>query len=171
MELSPINQIEDRKPTLTADGLVQTSNSPFEQTSTTTTTTAAVTAVTAASAAATTTTTTVSQETQTSNGIGIGIGGPLTVDQLDIEILPIIYDIVRCVEKDPLENAVKLRESQDCNHKIFELQKRFDSAREQIKQLPGIDYNKEEQLQRLELLRSQLKLKQQLIRKYKDNEF
>lgn len=69
MELSPINQVEDRKPTLTADGLVQTSNSPFEPT------------------------TTVSQETQTSNGIGIG--GPLTVDQLDIEILPIIYDIVR----------------------------------------------------------------------------
>nr|XP_032292554.1 mediator of RNA polymerase II transcription subunit 9 [Drosophila virilis] len=170
MELSPINQIEDRKPTLTADGLVQTSNSPFEPTAAaTTTTTTAAAAAAATATAATTTTTTVSQETQTSNGIGIG--GPLTVDQLDIEILPIIYDIVRCVEKDPLENAVKLRESQDCNHKIFELQKRFDSAREQIKQLPGIDYNKEEQLQRLELLRSQLKLKQQLIRKYKDTEF
>lgn len=28
MELSPNNQIEDRKPILTADGLVQTSNSP-----------------------------------------------------------------------------------------------------------------------------------------------
>lgn len=54
---------------------------------------------------------------------------------------------------------------------IFELQKRFESAREQIKQLPGIDYNKEEQQQRLELLRSQLKLKQQLIRKYKGTEF
>ncbi|XP_002004971.3 mediator of RNA polymerase II transcription subunit 9 [Drosophila mojavensis] len=175
MELSPINQIEDRKP-LIADGLVQTSNSPFEQqTSATTTTTTAASTAAAATAAATTATTTatttISQETQTSNGIGIGIGGPLTVDQLDIEILPIIYDIVRCVEKDPLENAAKLRESQDCNHKIFELQKRFESAREQIKQLPGIDYNKEEQLQRLELLRSQLRLKQQLIRKYKDTEF
>ncbi|EDW71965.1 uncharacterized protein Dwil_GK10692 [Drosophila willistoni] len=158
MELSPVNQslIEDRKPILTADGLVQTSNSPFEPA--------------------------ISQETQTSNGIGGGSGGgsgsgsgsvsgQLTVDQLEIEILPIIYDIVRCVEKDPLENAVKLRESQDCNHKIFELQKRFESAREQIRQLPGIDYNKEEQLQRQELLRSQLKLKQQLIRKYKDTEF
>lgn len=81
MELSPINQIEDRKPTLTADGLVQTSNSPFDPNAATTT--------------ATTTTTTVSQETQTSNGIGNGNSGPLTVDQLDIEILPIIYDIVR----------------------------------------------------------------------------
>lgn len=86
MELSPINQIEDRKPTLTADGLVQTSNSPFDPN-------AAAAATTAAAAAATTT---VSQETQTSNGIGNGnSGGPLTVDQLDIEILPIIYDIVR----------------------------------------------------------------------------
>lgn len=81
MELSPINQIEDRKPTLTADGLVQTSNSPFDPN--------------AATTATTTTTTTVSQETQTSNGIGNGNSGPLTVDQLDIEILPIIYDIVR----------------------------------------------------------------------------
>lgn len=60
MELSPNNQIEDRKPILTADGLVQTS---------------------------------ISQETQTSNGIGGQ--SQLTVDQLDIEILPIIYDIVR----------------------------------------------------------------------------
>ncbi|ALC40576.1 MED9, partial [Drosophila busckii] len=145
MELSP-SQI-DRKPTLTADGLVQTSNSPFEPTTT-------------------------SAETQTSNGGGgVNTGGPLTVDQIDVEILPLIYDIVRSVEKDPLENAVKLRESQDCNHKILQLQKRFESAREQIRQLPGIDYNKEEQQQRLELLRSQLKLKQQLIRKYKDTEF
>lgn len=54
---------------------------------------------------------------------------------------------------------------------ILELQKRFESARAQIRQLPGIDYNKEEQLQKLELLKSQLKLKQQLIRKYKDIQF
>lgn len=86
MELSPVNQIEDRKPTLTADGLVQTSNSPFDPN-------AAASATTATAAAATST---VSQETQTSNGIGNGnSGGLLTVDQLDIEILPIIYDIVR----------------------------------------------------------------------------
>lgn len=54
---------------------------------------------------------------------------------------------------------------------ILELQKRFESARAQIRLLPGIDYNKEEQLQKLELLKNQLKLKQQLIRKYKDNKF
>lgn len=54
---------------------------------------------------------------------------------------------------------------------ILELQKRFEAARAQIRLLPGIDYNKEEQLQKLELLKNQLRLKQQLIRKYKDKEF
>ncbi|XP_067629497.1 mediator of RNA polymerase II transcription subunit 9-like [Eurosta solidaginis] len=83
-------------------------------------------------------------------------------------ILPVIYEIIRCVEKDPLDNAAKQRESQEGSQKILELQKRFDIARAEVKQLPGIDYNKEEQLNKLELLRNQLLLKQQLIRKYKD---
>lgn len=54
---------------------------------------------------------------------------------------------------------------------VLELQKRIESARNQIKQLPGIDYNIEEQLQRLETLRNQLTLKQQLIKKYKNTSF
>ncbi|XP_055374183.1 mediator of RNA polymerase II transcription subunit 9 [Condylostylus longicornis] len=94
--------------------------------------------------------------------------GTLTVDQLDIEILPVIYDIIRCVEKDPIDNAAKQKESQECSQKILELQKRFESARTQIKQLSGINYNKEDQLQQLDLLKNQLKLKQQLIKKYKN---
>lgn len=95
----------------------------------------------------------------------------LTVDQLDIEILPTIYEIIRCFEKDPVDNTAKQRESQDCSQKVLELQKRLDSARAQIKQLTGIDYNKEEQIQRLESLRKQLALKQQLIKKYKNIQF
>lgn len=54
---------------------------------------------------------------------------------------------------------------------ILELQKRLDIARQQIRQLPGINYNKEEQLQRLETLRNQLVLKQKLIKKYKHAQF
>uniref|UniRef100_A0A1A9WQP1 Mediator of RNA polymerase II transcription subunit 9 n=1 Tax=Glossina brevipalpis TaxID=37001 RepID=A0A1A9WQP1_9MUSC len=104
------------------------------------------------------------------SAVNISTSG-LTVARLDIEILPVIYDIIRCVEKDPLDNTTKQRESQECSQKILELQKRFESARNQIKQLPGIDYNKEEQLQKLELLHNQLTLKQQLIRKYKDIQF
>lgn len=54
---------------------------------------------------------------------------------------------------------------------ILELQSRFDSARNQIRQLPGIDYNKEEQLEHLNNLRNQIRLKEQLIKKYKNTEF
>ncbi|XP_065368026.1 mediator of RNA polymerase II transcription subunit 9 [Calliphora vicina] len=135
MELSPNGEPVDKKPILTAEGLVQ-------------------------STAHTANATNSSSPDKT-----------LTASNLDIEILPVIYDIIRCVEKDPKDNTAKQRESQECSQKILELQKRFEAARAQIRLLPGIDYNKEEQLQKLELLKSQLKLKQQLIRKYKDKQF
>ncbi|XP_075166439.1 mediator complex subunit 9 [Haematobia irritans] len=138
MDLSPSSEPVDKKPILTADGLIQT-------------------------------TTNSNQATNNNPASGKNI---LTASKtLDIEILPAIYNIIRCVEKDPKDNSAKQRESQECSQKILELQKRFEAARAQVKLLPGIDYNKEEQLQQLELLRNQLKLKQQLIRKYKDIQF
>uniref|UniRef100_A0A1L8DHE8 Mediator of RNA polymerase II transcription subunit 9 n=2 Tax=Nyssomyia neivai TaxID=330878 RepID=A0A1L8DHE8_9DIPT len=94
-------------------------------------------------------------------------GTPLTVDEIEIEILPTIYAIIRSVEKDPVD---KQRESQDCSLKVLELQKKLESVRTQIRQLP-IDLNKEEQLQRLETLRQQLLLKQNLLKKYKNIQF
>ncbi|XP_055704173.1 mediator of RNA polymerase II transcription subunit 9 isoform X1 [Phlebotomus papatasi] len=98
-------------------------------------------------------------------------GTPLSVDEIEIEILPTIYAIIRSVEKDPID---KQRESQDCSlkssKKVLELQKRLESVRNQIRQLP-IDLNKEEQLQRLETLRNQLLLKQKLLTKYKNIQF
>ncbi|XP_055687998.1 mediator of RNA polymerase II transcription subunit 9 [Lutzomyia longipalpis] len=94
-------------------------------------------------------------------------GTPLSVDEIEIEILPTIYAIIRSVEKDPVD---KQRESQDCSLKVLELQKKLDSVRTQIRQLP-IDLNKEEQLQRLETLRQQLVLKQNLLKKYKNIQF
>lgn len=54
---------------------------------------------------------------------------------------------------------------------VLELHKRLEAARNQIRQLPGISYNQEEQLQRLETLRNQLVLKQKLIQKYKHTQF
>lgn len=54
---------------------------------------------------------------------------------------------------------------------VLELQKQLEIARNQIKSLPGIDLNKEDQLQKLENLRNQLVLKQDLIKKYKDIHF
>ncbi|XP_055589533.1 mediator of RNA polymerase II transcription subunit 9 [Uranotaenia lowii] len=89
----------------------------------------------------------------------------------DIEILPVIYDIIRSVEKDPVDNASKQKESQECSQKVLELHARLESARMKIQQLNGIDYSKEEQLRRLDSLRKQLALKQQLIKKYKNVQF
>ncbi|XP_077280321.1 mediator complex subunit 9 [Temnothorax americanus] len=91
-----------------------------------------------------------------------------TVDDLDVEILPLIYEIIRSVEKDPHDTTQKAKESQDTSHKILELQKKLDSARLQIKRLPGIEYSKEEQLQKLETLRKQLRLKRELLLKYRN---
>lgn len=90
---------------------------------------------------------------------------------VEIEILPTIYEIIRSVEKDPVDNAAKQKESQDCSQKVLELQKRLEAARGTIRSLPGIEYSKEEQLRRLESLRKQLALKQQLIKKYKNVQF
>ncbi|XP_063921172.1 mediator of RNA polymerase II transcription subunit 9 [Zophobas morio] len=91
----------------------------------------------------------------------------VTVENLNIEILPIIYEIIRSVEKDHHDNTAKTRESQDCSQKVLELQKRLDQARAEIRMLPGIDYSKEQQLHHLEALKTQLKLKQELLRKYR----
>ncbi|KAK0174884.1 hypothetical protein PV327_010600 [Microctonus hyperodae] len=91
-----------------------------------------------------------------------------TVNDLDIEILPLIYEIIRSVEKDPYDTTQKVKESQDTSQKILELQKKLDSARSQIKRLPGIEYSKEEQLEKLETLRKQLRLKRELLFKYRN---
>jgi mediator of RNA polymerase II transcription subunit 9 len=71
------------------------------------------------------------------------------------------------VEKDHHDNTAKTRESQDCSQKVLELQKRLDQARAEIRLLPGIEYSKEQQLHHLEALKTQLKLKQELLRKYR----
>jgi len=42
--------------------------------------------------------------------------------------------------------------------------------REQIESLPGIDLSCEEQLRQMEVLRQQLAIKIELLRKYKDTE-
>ncbi|XP_058836860.1 mediator of RNA polymerase II transcription subunit 9 [Topomyia yanbarensis] len=89
----------------------------------------------------------------------------------EIDILPVVYEIIRSVEKDPVDNAAKQKESQDCSQKVLELQRRLESARRTIRLLPGIEHSKEEQLRRLESLRKQLALKQQLIKKYKNVQF
>lgn len=43
----------------------------------------------------------------------------------------------------------------------------FDNFVIQIKRLPGVEYSKEQQLDKLEALRTQLKLKRDLLLKYR----
>ncbi|XP_021942262.1 mediator of RNA polymerase II transcription subunit 9 [Zootermopsis nevadensis] len=98
---------------------------------------------------------------------GAVLSSQLTVDNVDVEFLPLIYEIIRCVERDPHDTSQKARESQDTSQKILELQRKLDQARNQIRKLPGVEYSKEEQLQKLETLRKQLQLKKDLLLKYR----
>jgi len=93
---------------------------------------------------------------------------PLTVDSLDVDFLPLIYDIIRSVERDPHDNAQKNSQSQDISQKVIELHKKLELAKEQIRRLPGVEYSKEEQLDKLETLRKQLRLKRELLQKYRN---
>lgn len=59
------------------------------------------------------------------------------------------------------------RVSQESSQKVLELQRKIQTAREQVRKLPGVEYSREEQLRRLEALRKQLALKKHLLLKYK----
>ncbi|XP_055949869.1 mediator of RNA polymerase II transcription subunit 9-like [Argiope bruennichi] len=89
-------------------------------------------------------------------------------ENVNTDFLPIIYDIIRSIEKETYETTQKPHENTDSNLKIPELRTKLQQCREQIQKLPGIDYTKEEQQRRLEALREQLIQKRQLLLKYKN---
>ncbi|KAL3270342.1 hypothetical protein HHI36_009390 [Cryptolaemus montrouzieri] len=91
----------------------------------------------------------------------------IIAEEFNCEFLPIIYEIIRRVEKDHHDTTAKTRESHDCSQKVLDLQKRLDQVRAQIHLLRGIDYNREQQLANLDSLKTQLKLKQELLQKYR----
>ncbi|KAG1676022.1 Mediator of RNA polymerase II transcription subunit 9 [Nymphon striatum] len=87
---------------------------------------------------------------------------------IDADFLPLIYDILRSVEKEVQDNNQKLKDSQDGNQNIQDLSAKFTSCREQIKKLPGLDFNEVNQLKYLENLKKQLDVKKKLLQKYRD---
>ncbi|XP_023332277.1 mediator of RNA polymerase II transcription subunit 9-like [Eurytemora carolleeae] len=97
-----------------------------------------------------------------------GINNEISVEvkDLDCEFLPIIYDIIKCVEKDPSEASLKNKESLEAANKIQELNKKLEKAREQVRSLKGIDLNPEEQKAQLQSLKKQRALKKELVQKY-----
>ena len=90
------------------------------------------------------------------------------VSDVDTDFVPIIHEIIKCIEKDPQDASAKNKESLEASQKIQDLGKKIESAREQVKKLPGIDHTKEEQAAQLKALKKQLVLKQELIQKYKN---
>ncbi|XP_050527446.1 mediator of RNA polymerase II transcription subunit 9 isoform X2 [Daktulosphaira vitifoliae] len=65
------------------------------------------------------------------------------------------------------ENHEPQKSAQEIAVKIQDLQKKIDLAREQIRKLPGIQYNSEQQLKAMDHLRLSLQMKRQLLLKYR----
>jgi len=89
-------------------------------------------------------------------------------EDIDTDFLPLIYDVIRSTEKEAHDSAQKIRDSHDTYQKIMELKTKFQQCKEQIQKLNGIDYNKEEQIKRLDALRKQLTMKRELLLKYRN---
>jgi len=77
---------------------------------------------------------------------------------IDIKFLPLVYEIIKSVEKD----------AGDVSSKINDLRVKFQQVREAIEKLPGIECSAEEQSQLIENYHKQLEDKSQLLIKYKD---
>ncbi|XP_013393420.1 mediator of RNA polymerase II transcription subunit 9 [Lingula anatina] len=76
----------------------------------------------------------------------------------DVNFLPIIYDIIKSIDKD----------SHDVGTKVNEFKVKLQKAKDQTEKLPGIEYSKEDQLKQLDILRKQLIQKTELLQKYKN---
>ncbi|XP_073685014.1 mediator of RNA polymerase II transcription subunit 9 [Garra rufa] len=75
----------------------------------------------------------------------------------DYSFLPIIHDIIKCMDKD----------SPDVHQELNKLKTKIQEAREQISAMPGIDMSPELQESKLRTLRDQVRTKNQLLQKYK----
>ncbi|GCB71934.1 mediator of RNA polymerase II transcription subunit 9 [Scyliorhinus torazame] len=102
-------------------------------------------AVTAATTTTTTTTTTATADVKAS------------IKQEDCSFLPIVHDIIKCMDKD----------SQDVHQELNRLKTKLQETRELILAIPGIDLSPEQQQLQLQNLRDQVRTKNELLQKYK----
>jgi len=77
-------------------------------------------------------------------------------DKMD-SFLPAIYDILKFMDKDPSE----------LGNKVAELKQQFQTAKDDIEKLPGIETSPDEQRKHMDALRRQLIAKIELLTKYK----
>lgn len=102
------------------------------------------------------------------NGSSESSNTPLNAQDVNADLLPLVHDIIRVLEKNENDVGQRSRDSLEASQKIIELNKKVEKVREDIYRLPGIEVSKEEQLQQLENLKKQLQMKKDLIAKYKE---
>ncbi|XP_053131802.1 mediator of RNA polymerase II transcription subunit 9 [Hemicordylus capensis] len=77
--------------------------------------------------------------------------------QEDYSFLPLVHDIIKCMDKD----------SPDVHQVLNELRTKFVEMRKLIKTMQGISVSPEQQQQQLQSLREQVRTKSELLQKYK----
>ncbi|XP_039587787.1 mediator of RNA polymerase II transcription subunit 9 [Passer montanus] len=77
--------------------------------------------------------------------------------QEEFSFLPLVHDIIKCMDKD----------SQDVHQVLNELKNKFQEMRKLISSMPGIGVSPEQQQQQLQNLREQVRTKNELLQKYK----
>ncbi|KAL8175350.1 UNVERIFIED_CONTAM: hypothetical protein K2H54_020343 [Gekko kuhli] len=78
-------------------------------------------------------------------------------DQQDASFLPLVHDIIKCMDKD----------SQDVHQVLNDLRTKFVEMRKLIKSMQGIGVSPEHQQEQLQNLREQVRTKSELLQKYK----
>ncbi|XP_015283121.1 PREDICTED: mediator of RNA polymerase II transcription subunit 9 [Gekko japonicus] len=78
-------------------------------------------------------------------------------DQQDASFLPLVHDIIKCMDKD----------SQDVHQVLSDLRTKFVEMRKLIKSMQGIGVSPEHQQEQLQNLREQVRTKSELLQKYK----
>ncbi|XP_053220938.1 mediator of RNA polymerase II transcription subunit 9 [Podarcis raffonei] len=77
--------------------------------------------------------------------------------QEDYSFLPLVHDIIKCMDKD----------SQDVHQVLNELRTKFVEVRKVVQTMQGISVSPEQQQLQLQSLREQVKTKSELLQKYK----
>lgn len=75
----------------------------------------------------------------------------------DYTFLPLVHDIIKCMDKD----------SPDVHEKLNELKNKFQEMKKLVNSMPGIDMNPIQQQQQLQNLKEQVQIKNELLQKYK----
>ncbi|KAF7495105.1 Mediator of RNA polymerase II transcription subunit 9 [Sarcoptes scabiei] len=95
--------------------------------------------------------------------------------ELNVNFLPQIYDIIRCLEKEAQESTAPksliLGREQPIDYaaKMLKLKESFEKIRNQLANVPGSTFTRDQQLQTIKSLTQQLVMKQKLLAKYKNS--